>query len=171
MFFDAQSPLVDSVSRAVIYPDFDEREIWLKEHHYDPENVNWCNLDVGKYPRDKGILKYYACYTVDNIYEYYVFRSLIIHLNKLGALTGDSQFTLGHYKPFKKGGEHFPSNWIIQTLKDNSRASDVIPDKKEKWTWHEQMGYIIQHMPQRVLYDEKLVNRCAELIQIVKGFY
>ena len=75
MFFDVFSPLVESSSQAVIYPEWDEREEWIENHNYDPTNVNWCSLDVHNFKRDTGILKYYAFYTVDNIYEYFVFRS------------------------------------------------------------------------------------------------
>lgn len=150
MFFDVFSPLVESSSQAVIYPEWDEREDWIEQHNYDPTNVNWCNIDVHNFKRDTGILKYYAFYTVDNIYEYFVFRSLIIHLNKLGGLEGKLSFTLGHYIPFKKGGVHFPSNWIIQTQKDNTKASDKIPDNPNKWTWEEQYAYIMENLPEEL---------------------
>ncbi|XKX17625.1 hypothetical protein MVUOKPPV_CDS0228 [Klebsiella phage phi1_175008] len=150
MFFDVFSPLVDSSSQSVIYPEWDEREEWIENHNYDPDNVNWCSLDVHNFKRDTGILKYYAFYTIDNVYEYYVFRSLIIHLNKLGGLEGKRSFTLGHYMPFKKGGVHFPSNWIIQTQKDNTKASDKIPDNPNKWTWEEQYAYIMANLPEEL---------------------
>lgn len=150
MFFDKFSTLIDSSSQAVIYPEWDEREQWIESHNYDPTNVNWCCMDVSRLKRDSGILKYYAFYTVDNIYEYYVFRSLIIHLNKLGGLEDKNSFTLGHYIPFKKGGVHFPSNWIIQTQRDNTKAGDIVPDKKEKWTWEEQEEYIFKHLPKKL---------------------
>lgn len=150
MFFDVFSPLVESSSQAVIYPEWDEREEWIDQHNYDPTNVNWCNLDVHNFKRDTGILKYYAFYTVDNIYEYFVFRSLIIHLNKLGGLEGKGSFTLGHYIPFKRGGVHFPSNWIIQTQRENSHAGDKIPEKRQKWSWQEQEDYIFKNLPKEL---------------------
>ena len=169
MFFDVFSPLVESSSQAVIYPEWDEREEWIENHNYDPTNVNWCSLDVHNFKRDTGILKYYAFYTVDNIYEYFVFRSLIIHLNKLGGLEGKGSFTLGHYIPFKKGGVHFPSNWIIQTQRENSHAGDKLPEKKEKWTWVEQEDYILRHLPNE-LNQEYAGIVCKRMLQVMK-FY
>lgn len=169
MFFDVFSPLVESSSQAVIYPEWDEREEWIENHNYDPTNVNWCSLDVHNFKRDTGILKYYAFYTVDNIYEYFVFRSLIIHLNKLGGLEGKQSFTLGHYIPFKKGGVHFPSNWIIQTQIENSHAGDKVPGKKEKWSWDEQEAYIFKHLPQE-LNGEYAAITIKRLLQVRK-FY
>lgn len=169
MFFDVFSPLVESSSQAVIYPEWDEREEWIENHDYDPTNVNWCSLDVHNFKRDTGILKYYAFYTVDNIYEYFVFRSLIIHLNKLGGLEGKDSFTLGHYIPFKKGGVHFPSNWIIQTQRENSHAGDKLPEKKEKWTWQEQEGYILRNLPKQ-LNGEYAGIAGKRMLQVMK-FY
>lgn len=169
MFFDVFSPLVDSSSQAVIYPEWDEREEWIKNHDYDPTNVNWYSLDVHNFKRDTGILKYYAFYTVDNIYEYFVFRSLIIHLNKLGGLEGEHSFTLGHYIPFKKGGVHFPSNWIIQIQRENGYAGDSLPEKKEKWTWDEQYAYILKNLPETL--HQEYARRTLELMWIVKSFY
>lgn len=169
MFFDVFSPLIESASQAVIYPEWDEREEWIAQHEYNPDNVNWCSLDVHNFKRDTGILKYYAFYTVDNIYEYFVFRSLIIHLNKVGRLEGNNTFTLGHYIPFKKGGVHFPSNWIIQTQRDNTRAGDKIPENPQKWTWDEQYKYIIDHLPEE-LDDEFIAITAKRLWQVMK-FY
>lgn len=169
MFFDVFSPLVESSSQAVIYPEWDEREEWIENHDYDPTNVNWCSLDVHNFKRDTGILKYYSFYTVDNIYEYFVFRSLIIHLNKLGGLEDKKSFTLGHYIPFKKGGVHFPSNWIIQTQRENSHAGDKLPEKKEKWSWEEQEKYIRAHLPDQL--NAKYVDITIKRMLQVMEFY
>lgn len=169
MFFDVFSPLVDSSSQSVIYPEWDEREEWIENHNYDPDNVNWCSLDVHNFKRDTGILKYYAFYTLDNVYEYYVFRSLIIHLNKLGGLEGKRSFTLGHYMPFKKGGVHFPSNWIIQTQRDNTKAGDNIPENPNKWSWKEQEAYIFKHLPE-VLNGEYAEITLKRMLQVM-DFY
>lgn len=106
---------------------------------------------------------------MDNIYEYFVFRSLIIHLNKLGGLEGKRSFTLGHYIPFKKGGVHFPGNWIIQTQRENSRAGDTLPENKEKWTWEEQEKYILAHLPEQ-LNGEYAGVTIKRMLQVMK-FY
>lgn len=169
MFYDMRSSLVETVQSTVIYPEFEEREEWIDSHQYDPTNVNWANLDVSRLKRDNAILKYYPIYTIDNVYEYYVFRSCIVHLNKLGGLTGNDEFTLGHYIPFKKGGVHFPSNWIIQTQRDNSHAGDNVPEKKEKWAWEEQEEYILKHLPED-LNGEYAAITMRRMLQVMK-FY
>ena len=169
MYYDVFSSLVDTIGSTAVYPEFEEREEWIDSHEYDPTNVNWCKLDVHNFKRDSAILKYYPMYTIDNLYEYYVFRSLIIHLNKLGGLEGKRSFTLGHYIPFKRGGVHFPSNWIIQVQRENSRAGDDMPTNPEKWTWDEQYEYIMNHLPKEL--NQEYAARCMKLMLIVQKFY
>lgn len=169
MFFDARSLFVATVGQSAVNAEFEEREEWIDAHTYDPANVNWCRMDVGGMKRDHAFRAYYAVYTVDNLYEYYVFRSLIVNLNKAARLSKNKSFTLGHYIPFKRGGEHFPSNWIIHTYAENSRAGDTVPKTKNKWTWDKQLRYITSHMPSNL--REPYATRAKHLMNIVKSFY
>lgn len=151
MFFDANSLFVSTAGQSAVNAEFEEREEWIDNHNYDPSNLNWCSLDV------------------DNLYQYYVFRSLIVNLNLAGRLKNNKAFTLGHYIPFRKGGVHFPCNWIIQTRKENSLAGDTMPRFKDKWTWEKQMGYINAHLPPNL--KEPYASRAKEMMRIVKSFY
>lgn len=170
MFYDIYSSLAESIGPVVIYPEFEEREAWIDEHEYDPTNTNWCNLDVSYIKRrDEAILKYYPIYTVDNVYELYVFRSLIVNLNKLGNLTGKREFTMGHHIPFRRGGEHFPSNWTIQTKRHNNNAGDDMPTNRQKPTWDEQYAYIMDNLPEQL--NQEYAQRCLKLLRIVESFY
>lgn len=173
MFFDVDSLFVKTAGEAACWPEWEEREAWIHAYapYYDPTDVNWCDIDVLNMNRDKGLQKYYAFYTLNNLYEYYVFRSLIIHLNKLAGRGSEEKlsFTLGHYMPFKKGGVHFPSNWIIQTYRDNSWASDDIPKKKQKWSWEKQYKYIMERLPKEL--NQEYAARTLQLLHIVEGFY
>lgn len=169
MFFDANSLFVSTAGQSAVNAEFEEREEWIDNHNYDPSNLNWCSLDVGNLSRDNALRAYYSVYTVDNLYQYYVFRSLIVNLNLAGRLKNNKAFTLGHYIPFRKGGVHFPCNWIIQTRKENNLAGDTMPRFKDKWTWEKQMGYINAHLPPNL--KEPYASRAKEMMRIVKSFY
>lgn len=169
MFFDAHSTFVSTAGQSAVNAEFEEREEWIDNHVYDSSNLNWCDIDVVGLSRDNALRAYYAVYTVDNLYQYFVFRSLITNLNLAGRLKNNKAFTLGHYIPFRRGGVHFPSNWIIQTRKENSLAGDTIPKVKEKWTWDKQMRYIHAHMPPNL--TEPYASRAKDLMKIVKSFY
>lgn len=169
MFYDVYSLFVATAGQSAVNPEFEEREEWIDQHEYDPTNVNWCNLNTYTLKRCDGVIAYYPTYTLDNLYEYFVFRNLIVNLNKAGRLRKNKEFTLGHYIPFKRGGEHFPSNWIIQTRAENNRAGDYVPNNKKKWTWEKQLRYIEAHLPPNL--EEPYASRAKHLMSIVKTFY
>lgn len=169
MFFDVDSLFVATAGQSAVNAEFEEREEWIDAHGYDPTNLNWCRMDIKGMSRDSAFRAYYAVYTLDNLYQYFVFRNMIVNLNLAGRLKNKKEFTLGHYIPFKKGGEHFPSNWTVQIRVENNNAGDTIPKVKTKWSWEKQERYIRSHLPPNL--REPYASRAFHLMNIVKSFY
>lgn len=99
-----------------------------------------------------------------------MFRNLITLLNKYGRLTGKRQFTLGHWKPLYKGGEHIASNWVIQTYADNQKQGDDLPPQDSKWSLKEQVEYIMKHINFSFV-DDSFLKDMQKYIQMLGKVY
>ena len=150
-----------SVLVAVNGMSFEDRDEFVRSHKYDKFNSNHFVLNTEGLKREQSLNRYYPHYTVDNLYEYCIFRNLIALLNQYGKLlkpSGDPTrraFTLGHWKPLVKGGEHHPINWIIQTQEDNQRAGEKVPDGA-KWSLQEQVTYIMSKINFNFVDESKI---------------
>ncbi len=121
---------------------FEDRDDFIRSHRYSFGHSKAIKLDTEGLNRDRATSAYYPHYTVDNLFEYCVFRNLITLLNKYGRLPKKRQFTLGHWLPMSRGGTHTSENWIIQTYEDNQKQSDDLPPHPTKWTLNQQIDYI-----------------------------
>ncbi len=121
---------------------FEDRDDFVRSHIYRSSGSRVIKLDTTHLTRDRAISAYYPEYSLDNLYEYCVFRNLITLLNQYGRLEKKRRFTLGHWLPLSRGGTHTPNNWIIQTYSDNQLQKDDLPASSTKWTLSQQTEYI-----------------------------
>lgn len=156
---------------SVIYSlDFEDRDHFVRRHIYDRKGSRYISINTDGLRRDRAIGAYYPHYSLDNLYEYCVFRNLITLLNKYGRLTGKRQFTLGHWKPLYRGGEHIASNWIIQTYADNQNQGDDLPPSDSKWSLSEQVSYIISKINYNFV-DDIFLSDMQKYIQMLGKVY
>lgn len=150
---------------------FEDRDAFIRSHSYDPSNSNHMVLNCEGLNREKTVARYYPHYTLDNLYEYCVFRNIIHLLNCYGRLRGKRAFTLGHYRPLNKGGEHHASNWIIQTASDNQRQADSEFENPKKWTLTEQKNYIMSKIDYHLGVDESFEAELSKYIMKLGKVY
>lgn len=157
---------------SVIYSlDFEDRDHFVNNHSYDNNGSRYISLNTSDLKRERAIGAYYPHYSVDNLFEYCVFRNLITLLNKYARLTKKRQFTLGHWKPLYRGGEHIASNWIIQTYEDNQRQGDDLPPHPDKWELETQTQYILSKINFSFVDDSVLQDIQKYIKMLGKVYY
>lgn len=150
-----------AVLTAINSMSFEDRDHFVRSHKYNPENSNHFVINTDNLKREAAMGRYYVHYTLDNLYEYCVFRNLITLLDQYARLlkTDGSPtkraFTLGHWKPLVHGGEHHASNWIIQTKMDNERSGETI-HPTDKWSLEYQIHYIMSKINFNFVDESKL---------------
>lgn len=156
--------------------DFEDRDSFVRSHRYDAKNSNHFVLNTEGLKREKAINRYYPHYTVDNYYEYCVFRNLITLLNQYGRMLKPDgsptrrAFTLGHWKPLVKGGEHHAANWVIQTQEDNNKAGEKLPEQDYKWSLKEQIDYIMSKINFNFVDESKLQEMQKYIMMLGKVY-
>ncbi|AZV02326.1 hypothetical protein Arno18_140 [Pectobacterium phage Arno18] len=156
--------------------DFEARDQFVRTHIYNKANANYCKLNTDGLQRRKAIARYLPHYTIENFFEFCVFRNLITLLNQYqrslrrdGSPT-ERSFTLGHWIPLARGGVHHPSNWVIQVYRHNNRLGDSMPASKEKWTLDEQVKYIMKNINYN-LVDANYLHPMQRYIKMLKKVY
>lgn len=149
---------------------FEDRDDFVRSHVYRAEGSRGITLNTEGLNRDRATSAYYPHYSVDNLFEYCVFRNLITLLNKYARLTGKRQFTLGHWKPMFKGGTHTAENWVIQTYEDNQKQGDDLPPYPEKWSLQEQVQYITSKINYNFV-DDTVLRDILKYIQMLERVY
>lgn len=133
--------LKHSIAMMVVEMDFETRQEFIKSHKYDKDNSNSFSLNTSNTKNNHQRQRsYYPHYTVDNLYEYCVFRNLVTILNKVFNMPPKNQFVLSHHKSMSEGGEHLKGNLFIQTR--HASKSDVNREGETKMTLQEQINYI-----------------------------
>lgn len=165
-----------AVLTAVNLLSFEDRDDFVRSHRYDKENSNTFVLNTEGLKRTAALGRYYPHYTVDNLYEYCIFRNLITLLNQYaklfkadGVTPSKRAFTLGHWKPLVKGGAHHRSNWFIQTFEENMKAGETVP-VGEKWSLKEQVDYIMSKINFNFV-DEKYLVEMHEYVNSLGKVY
>lgn len=149
---------------------FEDRDDFVRSHLYNPKGSRYIRLNTDGMKREKAVSAYYPQYSVDNLYEYCVFRNLITLLNQYGRLTGKRQFTLGHWKPLFRGGEHIAMNWVIQTYADNQSQGDDLPPSDTKWSLKEQVEYIMSKINFNFV-DDKFLKDMQKYVMMLGKVY
>ncbi|XAO54291.1 hypothetical protein [Yersinia phage vB_YenM_P778] len=150
------SNLRSTTLASVTQMSFEDRDNFIRTHKYSKQNSNTMTLNCHDMNREQTLTKYYPHYTIDNLYEYCLVRNLITLLNKYGNMKGKRAFTLGHYKPLNRGGAHHISNWVIQSARDNQKQGDKLPENPVKWSYTEQVNYIMSKIDYFLVDDSVL---------------
>lgn len=149
---------------------FEDRDDFVRSHTYNSAFSRGITLDTDGLNRDRATSAYYPHYSVENLYEYCIFRNLITLLNQYGRLSGKRRFTLGHWKPMYRGGVHTAENWVIQTYEDNQKQGDDLPPQEVKWSLQEQVKYITSKINYNFV-DDSVLQDIQKYIQMLGKVY
>jgi hypothetical protein len=112
-----------------------------------------------------------SLFTVDNVYEHFVFKNTVAILNKM---YGTAHFTIGHHIPLGRGGHHHRTNWFIQLGKENHQLGDEVPKQRNKMGFKSQVKHLKDYMKKHEEEYQPLVDLKEELeyhLELLKEVY
>lgn len=152
---------------------FEERAEFIegyRQHYVRSESLRNSNVYkrskyLHKHPRRKHVRLATAFFSVDNVYEFFVFKNVTAILNKM---YGTSHFSIGHHVPLAKGGHHHRTNWFIQLGRENNELGDEMPTQRNKIGYRAQVKYIRDYIVKHEKKYKPSIDLKEELDYLLK---